>query len=196
MARRAPDLIDKRLLKALEHPTRFRILTMLWDEPSSPSRVTRQIDHANLKAVSHHFRVLEQLGLVKLVETIGTGPAAEHVYAATRQPMFTAEEWEALDPDNRLPVITTILRLISDDVSLALATGTIDELADGHLSRSPGEVDMLGWKRIVAILDRALEEVAGAFAESAERVASTDEELMPMRVMIMQFRIDRDDPSG
>jgi len=62
-----PALIDRRLLKALSHPTRQHILDMLGEGPSSPVRLMRRMDNISLNLVSHHIKVLKELGCVELV---------------------------------------------------------------------------------------------------------------------------------
>lgn len=187
-----PALIDQRLLKALSHPTRQHILDMLGEGPSSPVRLMRRMDNISLNLVSHHIKVLKELGCVELVETVPRRGATEHIYRATKRHMFTAAEWEALEPSDRAPITANVLRLISEDTGRAFTEGKIDELPDNHLSRTALELDSEGWEEVVDILERTLEEVLEANVKSAERSSSSGEELSSSRVMIMQFPIGPD----
>lgn len=195
MPKDAPDLIDMRLLKALEHPTRVHILSILSEGPSSPSRIARRMRHVgvNVRLVSYHMKILQRLGCVEEVESVEKGPGIEHIYEAKERQFFSAEEWERFDPKNRAPVTATLLRLISEEVSSALATGKFDELPDNHLSRSPVEVDKLGWAELVAILARAMHEVLAVHDKSVERAAASGEALQAARVVMMNFLIDREE---
>lgn len=191
-----PRLIDPRLLKALAHPIRVHILDILSEGPSSPTRISRRMDHVSLRLVAHHIKVLKELGCVELIEEVPRGPTVEHIYRAAERQFFRAEEWEAMEPASRQPVTATILRLISEDTGKALATGKFDELPDNHLSRSPVEVDEEGWRELVAILARTLDEVLAVHDRSAERAALSGAALWTARVVIMQFLIDRDSSFG
>jgi len=177
------------LLKALAHPTRQLILEILNQGTSSPIRITRQLEGVSLNLVSHHIKVLRELGCIELVETMKKRGATEHIYRATKRTMFSAEEWEAVDPAKRPPLTANILRAISEDTGRAFAEGRMDEMPDNHLSRSPLELDEEGWAEVVDTLGRALDEILEANAKSAERARVSGEDLQASRVMIMQFPI-------
>jgi len=182
-----PALVDRRLTKALAHPTRVHILNILNDGPSSPSKIAKRLDNVSLNLTSHHIKVLRELGCVELVREVRHGGRIEHIYRATKRQFFTASEWEEVEPKARQPITVGILRMISEDVGRSLASGKFDELLDNHLSRSPLDVDEEGWREIVAILGRALEEVLEVNERSAARARLSGEDLMKIRVVMMQF---------
>lgn len=192
--KRQPALIDPRLLKALSHPTRQHILDLLVEGPSSPVRMQRQMDNISLNLVSHHVKVLKELGCIELKETLKKRGAVEHIYRATDRYMFSVEAWEALDPKDRPPITGNVLRLISEDTGRAYAEGKMDELPDNHLSRSTLDLDKAGWAEVVKALARVLVEIQEANKKSTERARESGEQLMSARVMIMQFLIGGDEP--
>lgn len=187
MGKTGPALVDRRLTKALAHPTRVHILSILNEGPNSPSKIVKRLDNVSLNLASHHIKVLRELGCVELVREVAHGGRTEHIYRATERQFFTAEEWENVPSHERPPITGSILRLISEDVGKSFAAGKFDELPDNHLSRSPLDVDREGWREIVAILERALEEVFEVNERSAERARLSGEDLMKIRVVMMQF---------
>jgi DNA-binding transcriptional ArsR family regulator len=189
-----PAVIDPRLLKALAHPTRQVILEILNQGPSSPIKITRQLEDVSLNLVSHHIKVLRDLGCIELAETVKKRGATEHIYRATKRTFFSAEEWDMVEPSKRPPITATILRAISADCNRAFLENKFDEIPDNHLSRSPLELDEKGWSEVVDTLQRALGEIMEANARSSERAQASGEELKPSRVMIMQFPIGRAKP--
>ncbi|MFZ6031373.1 MAG: ArsR/SmtB family transcription factor [Chloroflexota bacterium] len=68
-------------IRAYVNPTRMTILTMLAQDKDSVSGVARQlgVHPANL---THHFKLLEKTGLIKLVEKRETGKNLEKLYRA------------------------------------------------------------------------------------------------------------------
>lgn len=194
MAKKAPPLIDPRLLKALSHPTRVQILDILSEGPSSPVRMMRRMENISLNLVSHHVKVLSGLGCIELIDTVEKRGAREHIYRARERQFFDQEEWEAIDPKGRQPITSVILRMASEDANRSLSEGKFDEQPDNHLSRSPLKLDREGWAEVVETLARTLDEVLEADARSAERVGLSGEELMTARVVIMQFPLGREDP--
>ncbi len=187
-------LVDQRLLKALSHPTRQFILHVLSEGPSSPVRIKRRMQNISLNLVSHHIKVLKELGCVELVDTVQRRGATEHIYRATSRSMFSVEEWEQLEAKDRYPITADILRLVSEDTSRSLTEGGFDERTDNHVSRSPIELDEEGWTEVVETLGQALDEVLEAHVRSAERARVSGETLINARVVIMQFLIGRENP--
>jgi DNA-binding transcriptional ArsR family regulator len=190
----APILIDARILKAQSHPIRAHILNILSEGPNSPGRMYRRMENVSLSLCCHHVNVLLGVGLIELVRIRRHGGRKEHIYRATKRQYFSLEEWLAVDPKFRDPVIGTILRQISDDTGRAAAEGRFSEFPDSHLSRSPVELDAQGWAEIVEALEVALERILEAHARSKERARVSGEALMIARVVMMQFPIGREDP--
>jgi DNA-binding transcriptional ArsR family regulator len=189
-----PNLIDPRILKAQSHPIRAEILNILSEGPNSPSRMHRRMEIGSLQLVCHHVKILREVGLIELVRIKEHGGRKEHIYRATKRQYFSLEEWLAVDPKFRDPVIGTILRQISDDTGRAAAEGRFSEFPDSHLSRSPIELDAEGWTEVVEALEVALERILEAHARSKERAQVSGEALMVARVVMMQFPIGREDP--
>ena len=189
-----PTLIDDRIFKAQSNPIRAHILNILSEGPNSPSRMHRRMENVSLSLVCHHVKVLRRVGLIELVRTKSRGGRKEHIYRATKRQYFSLEEWLAVDAKFREPLVSTILRQISDDTGRAAAEGRFNELLDRHLSRSPVELDGPGWTEVVEALKTALESVLESHARSAERAQISGEALLAARVVIMQFPIGREDP--
>jgi DNA-binding transcriptional ArsR family regulator len=193
LADRPPNLVDQRLVKALAHPTRVHILNILNDGPSSPSRIARRLENLSLNLVSHHTKVLKDLDCVELIETRTERGWTEHMYRATKRQFFKAEEWEGVEPKARQPITVSILQMISEDVGRSLVKGKFDERADNHLSRSPVNLDEEGWSELVQILARTLDEILETHKRSEERSYLTGEDLMKVRVVMMQFLLPPED---
>jgi DNA-binding transcriptional ArsR family regulator len=184
-------LVDPRLAKALEHPTRIQILGALRFAPSSPTQIQRELEHVSLNLVAHHMKVLKELGFVELVETVNKRGAREHIYRLARSPVVSDEAWEQLTPKMRQPLTATILRLISDDLARSLGTGLFDKLPDVHLSRSPLKLDREGWAEAVALLTQTLEEVSEIGSRSLERLKASGETPTAATIAILQFPTDK-----
>ena len=191
MAKRGPDLIAPLLAKALEHPIRIEIISVLQTGPSSPTRIQRELEHVSLNLVSHHMKVLKELGFVELAETVSKRGAKEHIYRLARSPVISAEAWSELTPKMRLPVTMTNLRMISNDLARSLGAGLFDELPDVHLSRSPLKLDREGWAEVVALLEQTLDEVIEIGARNSERLEASGEPPTTATVAIMHFLTEK-----
>jgi DNA-binding transcriptional ArsR family regulator len=192
MARRTLDLVDPRLAKALSHPMRARILTILNERVASPNEISEMIDE-RLPNVSYHVRALLDLGCIELVSTAQRRGAIEHYYRAIVRPFFSDRDWKKLPRSGRQAISDVGLQMIWEDVSDAITQGTFETRADRHLSRSALQLDETGWKELSQLLAGVLDAAESIEARSAERIEQApDEDGVPTRLVIMQFESPSD----
>ena len=82
-------------MKALSHPLRVRMLTLLNQKVSSPSELADELGEP-LGNVSYHMRFLADLKMVKLVRTEPRRGAVEHYYQALEPPQVSGDDWAQL----------------------------------------------------------------------------------------------------
>jgi DNA-binding transcriptional ArsR family regulator len=186
MARQTLDLVDPRLAKALSHPMRARILTILNERVASPNEISEIIDE-RLPNVSYHVRTLLDLGCIELVSTAQRRGAIEHYYRAVVRPFFTDRDWKKLPRSGRQAISDVALQLIWEDVSDAIKRGTFETRPDRHLSRSALELDETGWEELSELLTGVLEEAESIEERSAERLKESGAKGIPTRLVAMQF---------
>ena len=75
----ATDLPDQRRLRALSHPVRLRLLSLLVDSPKSGTTLAKETDMSQA-AISYHLRSLEAAGLVELDSTRSVRGGIEKLY--------------------------------------------------------------------------------------------------------------------
>jgi hypothetical protein len=146
-------------------------------------RMESALEKTSLNLVSYHVRALAAAGLIELFDIKQNGKRREHIYRAIKRQFFSVEEWEAIDPKLKQPLLSTILQQISEDTSRSAAEGKFSLIPDSHLSRSPIELDQEGWQKVVDRLAETLDDVLEAYAESKERAYDSGERLMPVRVV-------------
>lgn len=71
------------VLRALAHPTRLRMMSLMWATPLSAAELARELDVSQALA-SHHLRTLDAAGLVELTETRSRRGGMERRYQAVR----------------------------------------------------------------------------------------------------------------
>ena len=74
--------VDQRLVKALAHPLRVEILTILNERMASPNELSKELDEG-LSQVSYHVKVLKDFECIEMVKTEPRRGAVEHYYRAT-----------------------------------------------------------------------------------------------------------------
>jgi DNA-binding transcriptional ArsR family regulator len=139
--------LDTRLLKALAHPLRERILESITDRgEASPVELARELDQP-LATVSHHTRVLRDLGCIELTRTEPRRGAVEHYYRPILRPFLDDEQWEQLSLVARRGLAGQLLRRIFTAASAAGGQGGFDP-AGAHIARVPLSLDEVGWREL------------------------------------------------
>lgn len=181
------DNVEQIVAKAFAHPLRVQILIILNERVASPNLLSQELDQS-LNLVAYHVRVLEKYDCIELVDTKQRRGATEHFYRATRRQFLTDSEWAKM-PDSLRPGISgAMLKSLFEDVDEAAQSGTLEELDDRHLSRTPMVVDKQGWKDVSDLLAETLDRVLEIQAEANERLANSEEDGMLSKVAIMHFK--------
>jgi DNA-binding transcriptional ArsR family regulator len=152
------DALDASVLKALGHPLRMRLLTFITERgEASPVEMSRALDQA-LASVSHHTRVLRDLGYIELSRTEPRRGALEHYYRATAAPFLDDEQWELLPVPARRRVAAQLFRQVFRDGAVAGHSGGFDD-ASAHIARLMLDLDARGWRdlsrAVLTLLKRA-----------------------------------------
>jgi DNA-binding transcriptional ArsR family regulator len=186
MAKQPAALVDPRLAKALSHPMRARILTILNERVASPNEIAEMIDE-RLPNVSYHVRALQELGCIELVRTAQRRGAIEHYYRALTRPFFSDRDWRRLPRSARQAVSDVGLQMVWEDAAEAMRSGTFEQRADRHLSRTPLVLDEEGWSEVNGLLQRLQAEAEAIEAKSSKRLAKSENEGIPTRLVMMHF---------
>jgi DNA-binding transcriptional ArsR family regulator len=152
------DVLDAKLLKALGHPLRMRLLTFVTEQgEASPVQMSRAFDQP-LATVSHHTRVLRDLGYLELSRTRPRRGALEHYYRATAAPFLDDEHWELLPVPVRRRVAAQLFRQVLRDAASAGQSGGFDA-PSAHVARMVLDLDARGWRdlsgAVLTLLKRA-----------------------------------------
>jgi DNA-binding transcriptional ArsR family regulator len=91
------EKIDQRLVRALAHPLRVRILEILSERVASPNVLSKELG-VDLGDVAYHTRTLDRCGCLELVDTAKRRGATEHFYKAAPRTTLT---WMPLELDEQ-----------------------------------------------------------------------------------------------
>ena len=179
------DVTDARLVKALAHPLRVRILGVLDERMASPSELAEELD-APLGNVSYHVRILASLGLIRLVKETPRRGSVEHHYEAVPRPLITEEAWSLVPGTVKRAMIGAALEQAGQAVAAAAAGGGFDR-PETVLSRESSRLDAEGWQAL-ADAARAFQAQTDEIRRAAEqRLAGSGEEGEEATVLVMLF---------
>ena len=169
------DINDPRLIKALAHPLRVRILSILETrDMASPNEMADELG-VSLGVMSYHVRRLHALGFLELVKRTPRRGAIEHHYRAKARPHVTDEGWAETPSIVKRAMVGASLQQITGFINAAASQGGFDR-GDAHLSRTVVALDEQGWKQLAGELARLMERVDELQDESLERVKSSGED--------------------
>src|SRR6201996_9522927 len=124
-----PNRLDQRLVRALGHPLRVKILEVVQVRNASPSELT-DLPDAPLGNVAYHVRVLEKCGCIEQVATARRCRAVEHSFRARPRSFIGHQDWRKVPDSLRDAVSGAALGTFFDRAADALEAGTIDSHDD------------------------------------------------------------------
>lgn len=185
------DITDPRLIKALAHPLRIRILAILEErELASPNELSELLG-VSLGVMSYHVRRLHALGFLELVRRTPRRGAIEHHYRAKARPKVSDEGWAETPSIVKRAMVGASLEQVTGYVSAAASRGGFDG-DDAHLSRSVITLDDRGWKELAREMAKTLASIERIEAESAERLRKAGDpgETRTTGIVLMMFEAE------
>jgi DNA-binding transcriptional ArsR family regulator len=138
-----------RLIHALNHPIRRRILTALAHENGSAKTLSRDLREP-MALVSYHLnKVLDQeCEVVELVDLVPKRGARERVYALKEESIVGVLSWPGIPTAVSRGLRAMSLREFAILMSAAIETGSVDSPLGSTLEWSPAQVDGQSWLEI------------------------------------------------
>jgi DNA-binding transcriptional ArsR family regulator len=181
-----PNRIDQRLVRALGHPLRVKILEVVQLRNASPSELTDLLE-APLGNVAYHVRVLEKCGCIEQVATARRRGAVEHYFRARPRSFIGHKDWRNVPKSLRDAVTGAQLGTFFDRAADALEAGTIDAHEDTTLNWMPLAVDAAGWEEVALVFQAAAARLEKIHQLNRQRMAESGEEPTSLVVGMAAF---------
>jgi DNA-binding transcriptional ArsR family regulator len=191
------NIDDPRLVKAMSHPLRVRILALLDERTASPVELAGWLG-ATLGTVAYHVRTLERIGLIELVHQTRVRGAVEHHYRSKERPRVSDDAWAAAPPIAKQAAVAASLQTIDAYARAASAAGGFDH-GNAHLTRTALRLDARGWNELSRACLRMLEQVDRIEEAAQERMERDPHsgETRDLALVMMLFeaaRLTAEDP--
>jgi DNA-binding transcriptional ArsR family regulator len=170
--RDAPEALDPRLVKAISHPLRHRILVRLNEDELSPNDLAGELGES-LGRVSYHVRTLADAGAIELVRTVPRRGAVQHFYRAAVRAWFTDDDWDRLPQSTRRELFGQHLQRIWSDAAAAARGAGFDHV-NAHVSFTWLDLDEQGMADVSELLTETVERALAIGAASAGRLAGAE----------------------
>jgi hypothetical protein len=181
----AAPALDERLIKALAHPLRHRLLAILNERVASPKQLADELGE-RLPNVSYHVRILADLGCIELVSLTPRRGAVEHHYRALMRPFFDDHDWAKLPASTRRAIFDDNLGHIFQDVRDAAREHGFDGPRT-HVSRTVLVLDERGYNDLADLLDGTLHATLEIQAQAAARMVESGEDGRTTEAVLMHF---------
>jgi DNA-binding transcriptional ArsR family regulator len=159
-----------RLIHALNHPIRRRILTALVHENGSATTLSEAL-HEQMGVVSYHLNkvLARQCDVVELVEVVPKRGASEKIYALNEQSIVGVLPWPGIPDPVRRSLRAMSLREFLTVTIAAIEAGSLDSPLGSTLEWSPAQVDRQSWLEIRDATKQFNEAVKDAVGKSRAR---------------------------
>ena len=184
--RKRDEAADANLVKALSHPLRWQILSMLNQGTSTSAGIARRLG-VRTENVSYHVRVLCELGIIELIGTTPVRGALEHHYRATHRAELSDADSKTMPTEVRRDMMHAVLRATIDDLIRIGASDQPYQRSDAHFSQVPLRLDEEGYQEIADLLSATLDRVLEIQAESLARMAGDETDEVRTEVAIIHF---------
>jgi DNA-binding transcriptional ArsR family regulator len=172
-------------VKALAHPLRVQILSVLEERVASPSDLAEELG-APLGNVSYHVRTLTDLGLLKLVRRRTRRGAVEHYYRARGRAAVSDRAWSQVPSVVRQSMVGVALEQSIDQAVAAAANGGF-ESDETSLTRHSVALDDEGARELGDALDRLHDVLAEIEHRSADRIENNGSAPRQVGLVTMLF---------
>lgn len=177
--------VSQRLAKALAHPLRMKILVETNKRPMSATEFARRFggDDVSPTKANRHFKYLEKLGCLELVEERRGGSrrgGREKIYRAVARSMFDESTWPLLPGSVQGEVTHVIFSTYLERVAEAVAAGTINAREDRHFTWTGMHYDQQAWDELIERMDELFWFSLELRVQAALRMIKSDEKPIPV----------------
>ena len=164
--------LKQKLIKALSHPLRVRILAYMNDREWSPNELAEELAEG-LSQVSYHVKVLKDFELIEMTRTQPKRGAVEHFYRAVARAYIPTGMAKLIPKSGQEIIGNDILEEIDKDIAASVASGKFYARDDCHVSWTPADLDEKGCEEANELADefvaRFLEIKGNSVNRRAER---------------------------
>jgi DNA-binding transcriptional ArsR family regulator len=180
--------LKERILKAMGHPLRTRILAYMNDRPWSPSELSDELAEG-LSQISYHVKVLRDLELIDLVKTAPRRGAVEHFYRALARVFMPSAITKQFPKSAQREMYIDTLEDANMDLVASIKTGRFDQRSDYHVSYTPVDFDSRACEEAEKLADRFVEDIIRLGEEAVNRRAKkgNEGEHIPTSATVLVF---------
>lgn len=178
--------VDVKLMKALGHPLRQRILQVLTREgEASPSEIAEAIDEP-LTNVSYHVKILRRCDAIELVRTEVVRSAVERFYRTKIRSAVDEDNWRNMPESVRESLLNQTLQQIWNNVLSASAGEGLKDPRTA-IAWNAFQLDDEAFVEMSQMIAEVMERALALQAASQERLAGFDPEEREAKIRLVEL---------
>jgi DNA-binding transcriptional ArsR family regulator len=178
----------------LNHKTRVRILTVLYEGTFTVKQIAETIEEP-LSNVSNHVKEMLDGGSIEIAKTEIVRNAVQHWYRAVKMPYYSEEDVAAMPPGQRQVTAGLTIQSMAAEMVAGLWAGKMMHDPRMCLAWKWFNVDQQGRREIADELERSWGRIEEIEAEATDRRARSGEEAVSMVVALTGFERARKGPA-
>jgi DNA-binding transcriptional ArsR family regulator len=180
--------LNQRLIKALAHPLRVRILAYMNDREWSPNELSEELNEG-LSQVSYHVKVLRDFEMIEQTRTEPRRGAVEHFYRAIERAYIPSWMAKLIPKSGKEIIGSNILEAIEEDLVASIKSGKFYERDDCHATYTPVVLDSLGCEEADEAANGLVRKLLEIEGKAANRRACRegDGECIPVSAGVLVF---------
>ena len=183
--RKVDDINDPTMARAIAHPVRVKILSLLEQGDATPKYMAQQLE-LRLENLSYHVRALAKSGFIELTGTRQVRGAVEHRYRLKVRPRISKGAWGDMPEIVKEAMVGAALTNVFE-----LATHAVEQdkfqRPECHVSRRPAVLDEPGFADASKVLCEALDRISRIEQESLKRIDEDGAEPVPAVAVALLF---------
>ena len=179
------DINDPSMARAIAHPVRVKILSLLEQGDATPKYMAQQLD-LRLENLSYHVRALAKAGFIELTGTRQVRGAVEHRYRLRVRPRISKGAWADMPEIVKEAMVDAALTQVFE-VAMHAAEQAKFQRPECHVSRRPAMLDEEGFSAASKVLCRALDQISEIERESRRRIEEDGAAPVPAVAVALLF---------
>jgi DNA-binding transcriptional ArsR family regulator len=179
------DINDPSMARAIAHPVRVKILSLLEQGDATPKYMAQQLE-LRLENLSYHVRALAKAGFIELTGTRQVRGAVEHRYRLKLRPRISKDAWGNMPEIVKSAMIGAALTQVFELASSAAAQDKFTR-PESHVSRRPAVLDEPGFRDASKVMSEALDRISEIEEESRRRIEEDGSAPLPAVAVALLF---------
>jgi AcrR family transcriptional regulator len=169
--------------------TPSRVLDLIVENVTASAERIAAITGLARDEVAQSLETLAESGLIEIFEERQLGERVERFYRARTGQQLDEGAWYSASQSERERISAQVALLVKDDWETSVAGGAFDRRPERLLARLSFIVDEQGWREIVAIGDKALDDAMAAQTAGVERLRRSGQEGIEGRLVQLVFEM-------